>query len=241
MEEAITPAPVHRLLMDESLQVIRKNNETWSQGEWILASKKKSNQRGTGHVTESLCQKDYCFKSLSAEAAATASSTWTWAAARPTPPTCLQADWYSTACEQPPTPRPPPSLHPFPYFSVMRVFHFRVRQWQGARETAIDGFTKEQSDGIKKKKERKKHHDASLEQRPWFFYWVQAGAFKMTPAIITNKSCHCFFFHYCRWAAIELSPKGAVMLLHSHVIKDYREFFFQQVLSCSLKKKKSGE
>lgn len=32
MEEAITPAPAHQLLMDESLQVIRKNNETWSQG-----------------------------------------------------------------------------------------------------------------------------------------------------------------------------------------------------------------
>lgn len=32
MEEAITPAPAHQLLMDESLQVIRKNNETWSRG-----------------------------------------------------------------------------------------------------------------------------------------------------------------------------------------------------------------
>lgn len=47
----------------------------------------------------------------------------------------------------------------------MHVFHFRVRQWQGVKETAIDGFTKEERNAIKKKKKGKKHHSASLERR----------------------------------------------------------------------------
>lgn len=132
-------------------------------GEWILASKKKSNQRGTGHVTNSLCRKDYCLKSLRAEAAATASSTRTRAVARPTPPTCLQADWYSAACEPPP-PLPPPLS---PFFCVMHVFHFRVRQWQGVKETAIDGFTKEERNAIKKKKRKEK----STTAHPWNGGW----------------------------------------------------------------------
>lgn len=58
------------------------------------------------------------------------------------------------------------SLHPptplSPFFCVMHVFHFRVRQWQGVKETAIDGFTKEERNAIKKKRKEK-----STTAHPW--------------------------------------------------------------------------
>jgi len=90
--------PVYRCLMGESVQVIRKNNETGRQGNESLHHKKKLIKgKWTIHITQSLCWKNYCFKSLCVAAMDYFSNKKSITLL--TPPTCLLTDWYSMACK----------------------------------------------------------------------------------------------------------------------------------------------
>lgn len=204
-------------------------------GEWILASKKKSNQRGTGHVTNSLCRKDYCFKSLCAEAAATASSTRTRAVARPTPPTCLQADWYS-ACEPPP-PSPP---HLYPPFFVWCMFS--ISGWDNGRvwrKLLLMDLQRKREMLLKKKKE-KKDHSASLERRLRFSIESKLELLKWHLPLLQTNPPTAFLFFIVGAPPYRAFPKGpAIMLLQSPAIKDYPGgFFFPTSLKLFIKKRK---
>lgn len=197
----ITPAPAHQLLMDESLQVIRKNNETWSQGEWILVSKKNLIKEELATLLTHYAKKIIVLNP--------------WAQKqqlRPPPPE-----------HEPPLGRhlrlvyrlidipqlvSIPSSHSThsPFFCVWCVFS--ISGWDNGRVWRKLLLMDSQRNREMALKERKKAPRCIPGTAAVVFYWVQTGASKMTPAIITNKSCDCFFFHYCRWARIERSPKG---------------------------------
>lgn len=197
MEEAITPAPAHQLLMDESLQVIRKNNETWSQGEWILASQKNLIKEELATLPTHYAKKIIVFNPWAQEqrphfhlnkshrSADTSDLFTAWL--------IFHSLWAMHS---------PPSTHSA-FFVCDACFPFQGETMAGCEGNCYWWMYKG----------TEKDH---LKKASWCipgttaagFHWAQAEAFKMTPAIITNKSCSCFFFlYFSTFRRIELFPK----------------------------------